>query len=1112
MAADKHIKVAASQLRAFGHLLPSVCDCAKEIYANAEGYCTSGDTPFCDSRLFNEEDHDRAFIVFRSHSSLTPTTAKHVFHLGHLDGVEKKKHRRFNLGTYVVAGTMCRENKEGMIVASFNPATRTGLVMRAYVDAQGYVCHVEPVTITLNTEGMPTLFAAGIDVVERNRIEMLWLGTQWEEGEFNQGASHRKFCKMLYETTVEHAMQGNPSKPFDKPGGLHSTTSFIYFDLKTKVIDGATKCFIKSTDNDILEVDADGAYGFRTTVREHFLPHVNRMPLTGTDLRRRLFQVQGVPVTITASGAESSPWCARVVDAVNKVSTSGNDGWYQLCRDTEFPVWVKFAIMQYPIKKITDNFYKHGSLVLNESQALPVGVVVTHLDKVLNKSAWSALNGDYFQQPPAVASKWHGWSSQLLTAGRIKASHVSTLWELIGEPNAHCECDGETDEIRTRQRARNVSRIQVVLPDGTQIGFQETLNMFIRPYRRCRKKVDRAGVERTKGLFKIENYVNETTEEVQYMSREAVSAARESGDLEEGVNYSKREHLVLLAGLCVAAVMQVGECPQPMDKEKLQDPVDAKRLYKEFFKCMVHHVLSNPPAEVASMRDAFLLKWKEVAADSHKEDADVAWIREEYRRRVDAEDKRKAAASADAARRRAAAEANAKAEREKREEIERKQAEGIRMSARLNPEEEAMKDEAVQKELAKAKREQERLAKKEKKLQEEQEQREKKEREQKEAKLEEKERKKKLKDKREKSIASAFSKSVSDWTGKFGWPEAMAVPIDKCDPKGTLMSRGSSTCDVLRLTPCAEVADAVMHAFVPKSLGSGKKRKLADWVTGDSAKLMLEALMEDDNMPLALGLKFNPNHGAGSRKLVRLAPEPDDDGGFDADAGADAGDGPSGASGASGASMPSAQQPVPRGFVRRASAPPTDRHEEDESSEDDQPISTMASAQRRVGGYTTGSTLPTTQIRSDVNILAMAAEPNKPRRDALLKSLTPRLDMNFCWTCPTKGYTFRFLHMSRPQRGSDRYCFPPPEMTTLLASVEASRIVAGHSPQGQQRCPRNLQETADLLLAYKSAIEVQGESDDVEDEEEVQVDVEPDSSSNGAGPSGSSGPHIEEID
>ena len=210
--------------------------------------------------------------------------------------------------------------------------------------------------------------------------------------------------------------------------------------------------------------------------------------------------------------------------------------------------------------------------------------------------------------------------------------------------------------------------------------------------------------------------------------------------------------------------------------------------------------------------------------------------------------------------------------------------------------------------------------------------------------------------------------------------------------------------------------------------------------------------------------------------------------------------------------MAQAQPPVPRGYVRRASAPPTPRHEEDESSEDDQPISTMPAAQRKTGGYTTGATLPTTQIRSDVNILAMAAEPNKPRRDALLKSLTPRLDMNFCWTCPVKGHTFRFLHMSRAGRGSDRYCFPPPETASLLASVEASRVAAGHSPQGQQRCPRNLQETADLLLAYKSAVEAEGEPDDVEDEEEVQVDAEPVESSDGAGPSGSSAPNIEEID
>lgn len=1011
---DRHIKVAASQLRALGHLLPNVCDCAKEIYANAEGYVTKYDTPYadadgnvtkydtpyCDSILFNEADWERAYIVFRSHSILTDKTAKHVFDLGHHTNAEKFKHRKFNIGTYVVAGTMCRENLEGMMIISFDPVIRKGLVMRAYVN-EGYVCYVEPVTITLEHDTChPTLFSPGIDVVERNRIEMLWLGTQWEAPGYNQGLSHTMFCQMLKDTTIDHAMQGNTAKPANKPGGLHNTTSFLFFDLKTKIINNETKCFIKSTKDDIMEVDAEGECGFRTTVREHFLPHVKDMP-DGGNFKRRLFRVQGIPVVIKTSGSEYLPWCARVVDVVNK----GGCKWYKLCGDTDFPVFVKFAIEEYKTKDIGANFYKSGSLVLNNSHVLPVGVVVAHGDKVLNKSAWGAMTGEYFQKPPEIASRWHGWASQLLSNGRILESQVDTLWLLLGEPNANLEYKGGTDQIRKTQRKKNVDCINVSLPDGTCIGYEQTLQMFIRPHRRGYKKVDRAGVEKHVGPFHLDSYIDKRLQMTYCLSREAVKETREEGNLNDDVNYHKRDHLVLLAGLSVAAVMQVGNCPQPMEKERLQEPVDAKRLYKEFFKSMVHYVLSNPPPQVAKMRDTFLLKWEQVRVDMDKEEADVAWILEEHERRTKVEEERKAKEVQEVKRRAEDAEARATNERNMRLELERKQAEGIRMSSRLNPEEEALKDEHVQKELAKTARVKENLARKEAKLKELEERRAAEAMQVQQAKNDALKHREQLKVNREKVNLQEVPQSVASWTRKFAWPEQMIVTANKVNPKGTLMSRGSITSGIVRMKPCATIADAVMHSFVPESLAAGRKRKLANWVSGESAKLMLTALMEDCNLPAALGLKFNCKHGVGNRQMPRVG--------------------------------------------------------DNSSSDDETPLSSMSAAQPYPAR--TLAALEVRDVPLSTDVLLIASVVSKELRDAQLKALTPQVDVNFIWTCPKRGYKFRFMHMSRPSvgSGSDRYCFPPSEIHTLKAKGYIDCV----------RSARTLQETTDLLLAYKSAIE-----------------------------------------
>ena len=879
-SSDETIRVTEGQLIALSNVHPGVWGAVKEVFANAEGYATDGVGPYCDAVLANEESADKAYIYFTSHSSIKPGDAVEIFNLGHRSDAKEYKHRKFNIGTYIVAGKMCRVGKTGMTVITFDPVTKRGMVMRAYLCPEGYVCKVDPVPITLDQNGRPTLFSTARDATERNRIEKLWLGTQWENGEFNQGASHKDYCNMLWDTTVKHAMTAIKGKNY-------ATTSFLYFDLKTVVVQGTDRpaCFLKSTFNDILERDGGSpAYGFRNTVREHFMPFVNRMPLVGAEIKKRDFRVIGQPVSLGPSGADDAPWCAKIAKVINDAPRVGQE-WYRL---NGGQVHVKFCNVEINAQQAIDNFKHYSRNICGDNSALPVGVVCTHFDKIISKRPYSFHMGETFQLVPEAATKWEPLANALLTEGRVKPEHVDALWDLMGVPEARLEIAGQTAEIRDKQLKINASWLQVD-QSGTK-GYKFLCELLIRPFRKARKLVDIDGVKKTTGVFKIEQYVNDKRDDLNYMSRASVKERKQSGELDSDANYANRMGYMAILGLTTAAVMQVGNCEQPMDKERLLDDANSKKLHREFFRCLVHHVLVHPTKEVATVRNAFLAKWREVEADAQAEEKAVEWIYAEYNRRVLAEEKRKAEVArkaqlkaAEAERKRQEAEAKADEEKRKREELERRQAEGNRMSSRLAYEE-AQRSTAVQAEMEKARKAQERASRKEQKMREAEARAVQLKQDQDRIKREENERKAQARESRGKAAQSLFSNAVAGLSESWDWPEDMVLSSDKVDGKGDLFPRTKATKDTTRINEGHQAVEAAAYAFEQNSLKPGSKRKLESWVTGDIAKAMLESIMADDCMIKALGLEYNWHNHVGSRSRSRkataaaapvVAPEPD---------------------------------------------------------------------------------------------------------------------------------------------------------------------------------------------------------------------------------------------
>jgi len=870
ISSDETIRVAASQVRALSNVHPGFWGAVKENYANAEGYASDNTNPYCDSYLINEESSRLAYIFFRSHSSVTFTNASHVFDLGHLQDAVDMKHRKFNVGTYIVAGKMCRVGKEGMTVISFDPVRCEGLAMRAYISEDGYVCKVNPCLITLDKDGHPSLFASAKDATERNRIEKLWLGTQWENGEFNQGASHKDYCSMLWSTCVEHAMGGG------KPSKMFATTVFLYCDLKAVVLECKTaeECFLKSIEGDILERDGGSpAYGFRNTIREHFMPYVNRMPLQGVEVKKRQFFVGGKAVTLNATGSEDAPWCSKMAKCINDAPKSGQE-WYKLLSGH---VSVKFSnLAGINADRAVANFKHYSRAILGANQALPVGAVVVHGDKIISKTPFGMHKGECFQLVPEAAQLWEPLANALLNEGRVLPTHVDKLWALMGIPDAKRELDPDVTAAQRAEALGENARALGVDGSGTK-GYKWLCQLLIKPFRKARTKVDVEGVKKSTGVFKIADYIDDKAVEINYMSKQAVKDARAAGELDSDVNYANRMGYMAILGLTTAAVVQVGHCEQPMDKERLLDDAKSKQLHKEFFRCLIHHVLSFPTPEVTAVRDAFLAKWAEVEADGAQEENNVEWVYAELRRRLQEAEKKKREQLAASARKAAEAE-------KKRQEAEAKAAEAERRAAvaaaaaksstrPLNVQEEALKDREVQKQLAIAARAEKRAAAKEARIREQRDEDARAKAEAARIKKEENKHKADLRHQRTQAAQSHFSSAVAQHTDSWSFPEQLVVKATNVAPEGDIYPRSRQTKDVARFNDLHSAVEAACYAFDIASLKPGNTPRVAAWVRNDPsiAISILESLMAAENVPHALRLDFNYGSVAKMATRTRVA-------------------------------------------------------------------------------------------------------------------------------------------------------------------------------------------------------------------------------------------------
>lgn len=821
-AADDKVRTASSQLRALSRAHPGIGGVAREIYANAEGYASDGVTPFCNGVLVDEENPDDAYIYFLSHSDLT--NPERVFDLGHLDEAASAKHRKFNLGTYIAAGKLCRHNKEGMIVAHVNPHTGTGLVMRAYIDDEGYVSRVLPVELVVDASADATcrvsLLSTPEAMADRNRIEKLWLGTRWDKP-LDIGTSHLNFCAMLWSTFVAHAYQGKAGKQF-------CTTMFLYTDLKTTP-EGL--CFLESSRNDIKERDTTAAYGFRNTIREHFLPHVNSMPLVGSSSKKRTFQVMSVPINLSASGDDEAPWIANAAELANR----SRDGW-KVIKAGYVDVPVKFVnSCDINSKRVYDNFKDHSRSIVGTNAALPVGAVVTHFDKVISKTPFGLHKGECFQVCPEAATHYEPIVNGLLKAGELTFKHTDSIFvHLLGVPNAKVEMDPNlSEEARLVHRAKNAEALGF---PGTDKGFEYLSKLIIRPFRKCRKLVDKKTLT-----------LDETRSQKFYLTR----AERSEGE----ANLSTRMHLATLLGLDTIAIVQVGNLEQPIDKERLADDGNTKQLYQGFMRALLHHTLANPTPEVAAIRKAFLEGWEQAAADQHQEDADVAWIKAEVAKRDAAREKAAAAESERQRKEKEAAQKRAAEEEAKRKAAEERAAAGARMSARLAAEA-AIEKQAAEDEKRKAAAVVKAVVAKEKRRKEK-EAAEATAAAQKEATRKAvREAKSAQRKVRGEAATTLFGTGVVCKMHEFHFPEERTVEADSVNGRGDFFRRDKVTGSVEKFNEAHQTLEAAAYAIKPASLKPGKKRKLEHWVTGKMAKKMLKTILSDGVLVKAIGAEY----------------------------------------------------------------------------------------------------------------------------------------------------------------------------------------------------------------------------------------------------------------
>ena len=457
------IKVTSASVRNLGNVHSDMTGPILELFTNATAYSQDG-KPYCDARLIDENDPNKARLVVLSHSFISESS--HIFNYGHLDTADKINHRKFNIGMYITAGRVCEKGKEGMIVITFDPNKRRGEVMRAYSENE-YMHSISKINIILKDDDTSTIFTDQTDEDEAHRIEKVWKNTLWQV-KLRQDQSHDKFCKMMDDTIISHAMKEKKQ-----------STAFIFINLKKVVIDKKNRCFLTKTGDDIMEYDGNENHSFRKTISAHFLPYITG--LESHDVRERKFYINGKLVNMACSKSKTASWIQQVGAQIQLRTAK----FIQLCDNK---VQVKFNYIKEDLEIVCKNYKACSDFTITNNNLIPSGIVMTYYDKVFNSSPFSFHNGECFTNMPDTAIHFRYLVDAFCNKKPINDYDVVRFFQLIGIPNANIENDKKkSQEIRNNQLKKNSKILGIISDSEEHLGYDYMSKLLIKPGRWIRK-------------------------------------------------------------------------------------------------------------------------------------------------------------------------------------------------------------------------------------------------------------------------------------------------------------------------------------------------------------------------------------------------------------------------------------------------------------------------------------------------------------------------------------------------------------------------------------------------------------------------------------------------
>ena len=617
-------RIAPSHLVTLGSALTGVSSFIKEMGSNAEGYATEGTKPFFNVDLVNEKDPKNAYLWTLSHSSFDSQAAVKMWDVGHPKDFVKKKHRAFNVGTWVASTKVEEEDEIDVIAATIDPPTKKGFVTRGFVGESGYMETSIACDLHLVGDGKNARFKLfHTEESKRNYTyrEKLWKGTQWENSEFGaMNQSETAFCDMLFEHMGKHSLERG-----------HACTMHVFTNLRsTNDETGAPRCFLQTTEQDIMMYYPDRApqvrEGFRFHMREHFMPPIRNLPeQAATDdmalHRQRLFQVRSWPVSLAAvapeapAGSQSPayqqtemaqarelrdkdfpPWCQLVAHAFN--ASGDNAKWftkiYDVLKNNNKEAWCKSVPSGESTQKLIYDNYKNYSM-----QKVPTaaGVCVVHGDKVISDTPWSFSNGSIFMSKPLASEAWSSLANSWAVSGDTPTeAHIKKFFTVIGLPEADFEVNADYPVVRERHKQQNMHHLGVVSPLG---GYGWLRDSILPPIR-----------DKAPKLIDVQTLtIDETHKVVNYLNRLTGGAA----------GYGMRSVCVEMLGLNTSTIVQTALLPTPLSKEKLSERVNADLLYRDVMRVQTNSVLSKLTAGSAATMDNNRKAWKLYRADVETE-------------------------------------------------------------------------------------------------------------------------------------------------------------------------------------------------------------------------------------------------------------------------------------------------------------------------------------------------------------------------------------------------------------------------------------------------------------------------------------------------------------